>query len=31
MNEGDVMKEWKESDWFNRWLELAQGHLNSSK
>jgi hypothetical protein len=28
MNERDVMNEWKDSEWFNRWLELAQGNRN---
>jgi hypothetical protein len=29
MNEKEVMKnEWKDSEWFNRWLELAQGNRN---
>ena len=31
MNEGNVMKNWNESEWFNRWLELAQGNLGAGK
>jgi hypothetical protein len=27
MKERDVMNEWKDSEWFNRWLQLAQSNL----